>query len=256
MNTPADLPFAHRPESCSVVSGSVAPHEVRFLVIDDHPLVAFALIHLLDGQPGWSVAMHASSPRAALDAVREGRFDIAMIDLLFPDDSGMDFIRWLQQESPRTRPIVYSIHRADIYARRCIQCGAAGYAGKDAPIGVLLSTIRRVLDGQTVINGVPLTDAESRVLKERSRAGLDTLSRRELEVLTLLGQGLSNTRIAQILCRSAKTIESHRYRIAHKLGIENGPPLLHFAVQHRLAAGMPGFTDTPSDTDTLKELSP
>lgn len=255
MNTHTNSPIAHRAADCSVVSAPVTPHEVRFLVIDDHPLVAFALIHLLEAQPGWSVALHASSPREALDAVRAGRFDIAMIDLLFPDDSGMDFIRWLQQESPRTRPIVYSIHRADIYARRCIQCGAAGYAGKDAPIGVLLSTIRGVLEGQTVINGVPLTDAESRVLKERSKAGLDTLSRRELEVLTLLGQGLSNTRIAQILCRSAKTIESHRYRIAHKLGIENGPPLLHFAVQHRLAAGMPGFSEAPSNETMIKELA-
>lgn len=243
----------HAPSPGESTSTGACP--VSFLIIDDHPLVTFALLHLIESQPGWTVGLHTASPRDAMDALEQHTYDIAIIDLLFPDDSGIEFIHWLAKSAPATRSIVYSMQRADIYARRCIQSGASGYVGKESPVEIILATINGVLDARTMVNGKALSPEEAASLRIRGEVGIDRLSRRELEVLTLIGQGHSNTRIAQILCRSAKTIESHRYRISNKLEIENGPPLVHFAMQHSIASAPHGAPE-PSSAASPKEGGP
>lgn len=208
----------------------------RFLIVDDHPVVSFAMNHLIGAQPGWRVAGLASCPADAMARLERDGAEVILVDLMFPGSSGLEFVSWISVNAPRSRLVVYSIQPEEIYARRCIRAGAHGYVGKDAGVDILLATIRLVLEGRTAIAGHALDEPVREAVRGPASDKLECLSNRELEVLDLLGQGLSNRRIAKLLCRTAKTIESHRYRMSRKLGIANGPELVHFALQHRLAA--------------------
>lgn len=210
-------------------------HSATFLIVDDHPVVSFALQQLINAEEGWKVTGKVVTAAEAIAFVRVHRPDVALIDLILPSSSGFELLTWLQTQ-PAVRSVVYSMHPEDVYARRCLAAGAAGYVSKDAAVETLVSTIRWVLAGKASINGQVLDDSVPRFMQD-SAGGLESLSTRELEVLTLLGQGLSNRRIAQVLCRSDKTIESHRYRMSKKLHITNGPELVHFAIQHCIASG-------------------
>ncbi len=210
----------------------------RFLIVDDHPVVSFAMQHLLSSQDGWQVVGHAGTPNDAVAILNKLGVDAVLLDLLFPGESGLEFLSWLHRERPQTAAVVYSIQPEEVYASRCLRAGASGYVSKDASVDTLLTTIRQVLDGQSSVNGKIMNDQVKGFVRSSNARGIEKLSLRELEVLNLLGQGMSNKRIASLLCRSVKTIETHRYRISRKLNIGNGPELVHLALQHRLAAEM------------------
>ncbi|MDX9911451.1 MAG: response regulator transcription factor [Phycisphaerales bacterium] len=211
------------------------PLLASFLLVDDHPVVIHALRHIIHSRPGWKVVSQCETPEQARTACREFRPDIVFLDLMFPGESGLDFLGWLHAELPRTRSIVYSIQPDTVYAPTCIRAGAAGYVGKSVPVEVIVTTASMVLEGSTVVNGNVINRRAAGFAGGTAVCGLNQLSRRELEVLNLIGQGYSNKRIAEIICRSAKTVESHRYRISRKLKIDNGPALMRFAMQHQLA---------------------
>lgn len=211
-----------------------------FMLVDDHPVVSFALRHLLQSQPGWTVTHHEPTPERASTVLESHRVDCVVVDLLFPAQSGMDFLCWLRHHHPRVVSVVYSVQPEHVYARRCLEAGATAYVSKDASVDVLLETVRLALAGKMAISGRVLHDIRRIETPDSTRdvssaPNVQRLSIRELEVLQLIGLGYSNRRIAETLCRSSKTIESHRYRLSRKLGIPNGPELLHFAVQHRQA---------------------
>lgn len=221
-------------------STPIVQRPTTFMIVDDHPVVSFALKHLLQGQQGWRVAHHANTPETAAPLLNSGGVDCVLVDLLFPGQCGLDFLRWMRINHPRVVSIVYSVQPENAYARRCLQAGASGYVSKHADVESLLETVRLALAGHTAVSGRVLTEGVRGYLASESSTAVDQLSIRELEVLQLIGLGYNNRKIATVLCRSAKTIESHRYRLSRKLGIPNGPELLHFALQHRQAVeGMP-----------------
>lgn len=219
-------------------SAQSSPEAVTFLIVDDHPVVCFALKHLLSSQPGWRVMGNVSTLQEARETCMAQSPRVVLLDLMFPGECGLEFLGWLHGRMSSTIPIVYSIQPEAVYSHACIRAGAAGYVGKGASVEALVSTISLALRGETVVNGQVVNQRTTRFVRSASAGGIDSLSRRELEVLNLIGQGLSNKRIAQILCRSAKTVESHRYRIARKLKVINGPELVHFALQHQIASDL------------------
>lgn len=219
----------------SRMPGSNQRDETSFMIVEDHPVVAFALKHLIESQPSWRVTTAVASVREGITALSTRAPDVAVVDLILPSNSGFEFLSWVRSHHPEVRTVIYSTHPDHVYAQRCLGCGASGYVGKSAPVEALIETLRWVIAGHVSINGQVLEEPLRHSIAP-APPGLDHLSLRELEVLSLLGQGLSNRRIAELMCRSDKTVESHRYRIARKLGIANGPQLVHFAIQHSMAA--------------------
>lgn len=205
----------------AAASPDAAP--LRFLIVDDQPIVSFALRQILTSPPGWQILAHVPTPDEARDALTRHSPDIVVLNLLYPDVAGYDFIRWVAANHA-ARTVVYSTQPASIYARRCIHAGARGYIARDTSIEDLFQTMRLVAQGRTVVCGRIDEPGQT------ASAGADErLSRREIEILNLLGQGLSNRDIARRLCRSDKTVESHRYRIVRKLNLASGRELNDYA---------------------------
>jgi DNA-binding NarL/FixJ family response regulator len=145
----------------------------------------------------------------------------------------MELVKQLHVEDPSIRTLVCSMHDEALYAERALRSGAMGYVSKQEPSGNVIRAIRKVLDG-----GVYASERlVERVLRRVSRGAgtpeespLDALSDRELEVLSLLGKGLSTREIADSLNLSTKTIDTYREHLKSKLNLEDFHELLRFAV--------------------------
>jgi DNA-binding NarL/FixJ family response regulator len=207
----------------------------RILVVDDHPMMRQGVRDALVGQSDLAVVAEAEDVSSAMKQLSESRFDLVILDISFQSGAnGIELIKGIRARGDDTRMLVFSMHDESLYAERVLRAGAQGYVEKSASSAQMVTAIRRVLRG-----GLYLSPRMSDVLLRRAvdvKSGEDlrpenALSDRELEVLELIGRGLTTRKIAETLCLSEKTIETHRQNIKNKLGLESGTQLIRHAVQ-------------------------
>lgn len=222
--------------STSSPSGTPGRAPARILLVDDHPIVRQGLGLLIKGAPDLMVCGEAEDADAAVKAVADLQPDLAVVDLSLKDRSGLDLIKDLVRLHPGLPILVLSMHDESLQAKRVLRAGAKGYIMKQEASDRVLDAIRTVLAG-----GVYLSPQMSSILLEQlvgpraasaSAAPLERLTDREIEVLSLIGKGLSSREIAARLGLSIKTIEAHRENIKDKLDLKNAVGLLRFAMQY------------------------
>ena len=206
----------------------------RILIADDHAIVREGLRRILQSVPGIEVAGEAVSGDEVMARVREGGFDLLLLDLSMPGKSGIELIKWAKSARPELAVLVLSMHQEEQYAVRAIRAGASGYVTKESASALLAAAIRKVADGGLYISpGV----AEQLALTLRPQAaGLphQTLSDREYEVFSQLVSGGSVSDIAARLHLSGKTVSTHKARILEKMGMDSVAGLVRYAVAHQL----------------------
>lgn len=208
---------------------------MKILIVDDHPIVRAGVKRLLASEPDIELS-DAPTGEKALTVFREIRPDIVILDLNLPGVGGLEVIRRLKAEDAKVRIIVFSMHDDPIYAMRALKEGAFGYVSKNAPPTQIVEAIRRVADGQTYVG--PELAQELAVLNVRAPSHpLEDLSRRDLEVLRLLGEGRSLQQIADTLGLSYKTVANNCGQIRTKLGVRRTADLIRLAIQNRMIAG-------------------
>lgn len=213
---------------------SAADGKFRVLIVDDHPIVRHGLMQLINVQPDLVVCGQAENDREARAVLRELNPDVMIVDVSLSQGDGIDLVRDVRAQRPDLPMLVFSIHDENIYAERLLAAGASGYIMKDAPHPQLLAALRRVLSGAQY-----LSDAMEQVLKAKRDNGapaavsddpIARLSNRELQVLSLIGRGLSSRQAAESLNVSVKTVESHRQSLKRKLNLETNAQLLQYSV--------------------------
>ena len=227
----------------------------RILIVDDHPIVCEGIGKLLAGHGDLEICGSAADVASAVLAVKRLRPDVALVDLSLGSSSGLQLIEMLARDSfPTVLTLALSMHDEALYAKRVLQAGGRGYVMKQEGTDVLLHAIRTVLAGEVyvsaAVNASLLRLLSSSIRAPRPSAAAATsaaysdlpeLSRRELQVYRLVGQGLSTKAIAQQLYLSVKTVESHRANIRQKLGIESAAALVaHAAEWHVRSSDRPG----------------
>jgi len=206
---------------------------MKILIIDDHPIVRAGLRRLLAGE-GEIEAREAEDGKTALAIFRDWRADLVILDLNLPGIGGLELIKRLRIEDADLGILVLSMHDDPIFALRALQAGAGGYLSKNAPPDEILEGIRRVADGQSYV--AKNLAQEMALLPVRSRRPpLDDLSRRDLEILRLLGEGRSLRQIADALGLSYKTIANTCGQIKLKLGVERTAELIRIALQNNVS---------------------
>jgi DNA-binding NarL/FixJ family response regulator len=212
---------------------SIEQRKSRVLLVDDHSLVRKGLADLVNGQPDLEVCGEAADVGTALRLIRKHKPELVIVDLMLREGSGIDLIQQVVDLDSSVRMLVCSMHDDALYAERVLSAGAMGYVSKQEPSRIVLEAIRRVLSGR-IYTSEEITD---RVLRRSSGKGeapeqspVETLSDRELEVLYLLGEGLTTREIAERLDLSTKTIDTHREHIKTKLGLKNVNELMRVAV--------------------------
>jgi two-component system NarL family response regulator len=184
--------------------------KIRLLVADDHVTVLEGLVAIIGRQPDMEVSAAASNGREAVDLWRKHKPDVTLLDLRMPVLDGVGAIQQIRQVENSARVIVLTTFDTDADLSRAIKSGAKGYLLKDAPRDELLDCIRRVHSGETVIP--PML-----VSKLTASLSSESVTGRELEVLSLLAQGKSNKEIAAVLFISESTVKTHLRSIFTKL---------------------------------------
>ena len=205
----------------------------RVLIVDDHPIVRQGLRRLIDQEEDLDVCAEAETVREARAAIREHRPDAIIVDISLKQGDGLELVRDVRAQYPTLPILVLSMHDETIYAERMLSAGASGYIMKQAASEQFLVAVRRVLDG-----GIYVSDTVSNTMIQRFTSGnppvaanpIDRLSNREIQILHLIGKGLSTRETAEALDLSIKTVESHRQRIKKKLTLTTGTQLVQYAV--------------------------
>ena len=205
----------------------------RVLLVDDHPLVRDGLAALIRATPDLAVAGEVGCAEETLERLAVDTPDLILLDLGLPGTSGIELLKELRSTFPRVRVLVLSMHEESVYAERVLRAGAQGYIMKHEPGEKIIEAIRCVLQGELYVSAV----IAARMLKlfvgskqgVDSRASIEHLSDRELQVYTLIGGGMSSQEVATHLKLSAKTIQTYREHIKRKLGLRNATDLVHNA---------------------------
>ncbi|XCB28685.1 response regulator transcription factor [Tunturiibacter empetritectus] len=201
---------------------------MRVLVVDDHPILRFGVIAIIQGCGDMTVVGQAGT---AFDAVRlfeEHRPDVTLMDLSLPDGSGVDAIRKIRRSHPVARIIVLTTYEGDEDIYQALEAGAMGYLIKGMPHQSLIDALRRVHAGRRFLPA-PVTTALS------SRMPDGELSTREREVLALLVRGFSNYEIAEQLSIKESTVKCHVSVILQRLEVTDRTQAVVTALKRGLA---------------------
>jgi DNA-binding NarL/FixJ family response regulator len=221
---------------------------IRVLVADDHAVLRAGLKMLIGGQPDMEVVAEAGDGEEALRRAKDTRPDVAIMDMTMPGAGGIQAIERLRAACPETRVLVLTMHDVPAYLRAALAAGASGYVVKRAADAELLSAIRGVARGRTVLDPGLATRVVEGGLGPRVPSGrpkgagaASLLSQREREVLDRVAQGYTNQQIADHLGLSVKTVETYRSRLVEKLGLRSRADLVRYA----LDSGLFGSADAP-----------
>lgn len=201
--------------------------DIEVLVVDDHPIVRRGLVQLVDQQSGLRVTGEAEGAGQAQALVEETNPNVVLLDLSLEGMSGLELLKQLRSFHPDLSVLVISMHDEKLYAERALEAGAKGYIMKRAPDDEVIRAVRSVAADETYISDELRLEWSRR--SQRAQL-LDQLSDRELEIFFMLGQGFAPRHIAEELCISPKTVESHRQRMKDKLQLNDAVELTRFAV--------------------------
>lgn len=209
---------------------SSATRKTRVFIVDDHPIVRRGFQLLLNMEQDFTVCGEADSGPVALEKILALKPDVAIVDLALKSSSGLELIKQVHAQLPRVKMLVFTMRGEAIYAERALRAGASGYLTKEEGTEKAIEAIRILLQGKNYLSP-SLADAMMARLAGRSQSpgAVESLSDRELEILEMVGQGLSSRQIAEKLGISIKTIESHREHIKTKLGLKRASELVNFA---------------------------
>jgi two-component system nitrate/nitrite response regulator NarL len=216
-------------------------HLIGILIVDDHAVVRASLRLMLEKQACIKVVGEAGNKAEALDIASREQPEIILLDLCLREESGMDLIPELLRVAEESRIVVLTGVRDEIEHRRAIHLGAMGVVSKEAPPNLLIKAIERVNAGELWLNrhmtAVLVSELRRPIEPPKPPGEADMIARltpRELEVISLVGDGKKNKQIAESLCISNATVRHHLTSILSKLEVSDRLELLIFAYKNSL----------------------
>ena len=215
---------------------------IRILLADDHRIVLEGLKKLLEQEPDMEVVGESGNGLLAIDASRELRPDIVIMDIGMPDLNGIEATRQIVRDCRGTKVIGLSMHSAEKYVKQMLKAGAWGYLLKDCAGDELVTAVRTVAGGRKYLSPAVanvVLDSYAHEPMEQGGSAFAVLTQREREVLQLLAEGRTTKQIGRSLHISPKTVEAHRLRVMGKLNMNSVAKLTKYAVMEGLTRPEP-----------------
>jgi len=206
----------------------MSDHHISVLLVDDHSLVRRGFRRMLEDETDIRVVGEASDGEEAVKLARSLKPQVIVMDCALPGINGLQATRKILQLLPETLVLMLSMHTEETWVRQAIDAGARGYVLKNAMDLELSSAIRRMVKGETVLDGQL---SKQQALKGERNAGLTP---REVEILQFICDGKSNKEIANQLELRANTVAVHRANIMDALGIHKTAELVVYAIRNGL----------------------
>lgn len=209
--------------------------KLKILIGDDHTLVRQGIRKILEERQDWSVVGEAHDGREAVKLATELRPDVVVLDVQMPEMNGIDAAAQIVRKLPGVPVLMLSMHADDGSIIRALRAGARGYLLKDSADTDLIRAVTAVSAGESffspVVASVMLDDYVRHLADKGAGDRYEALSEREREVFQLVAEGKSNKRVAELLCISPTTVETHRSHILQKLDLHSTAELVLFAVR-------------------------
>lgn len=208
--------------------------KTRVYIADDHALVRRGLAALINSEPDMEVCGEAEDCASATSDVMRLHPDVVIVDISLRTANGIELIKNIKSIDQKIHVMVLSMHDEAVYAMRVLKAGAKGYVMKQDIANKVLEGIQRIRKGQMYFSEKVTSQVLNRIgngISAESDSPVSGLSDRELEVVNLIGSGLSTSEIASRLHVSVKTIETHRAHIKTKLNIKTATQLVQFCVR-------------------------
>jgi two-component system, NarL family, response regulator NreC len=215
------------------VLGDEAEHPVRLVLADDHASVRRSMQLLLRGEPDVTVVAEAADLGAAVRELRGSLPNVLVLDLHMHGAPGLETIRRLRTDAPRTEIVVVTMEPSPVFAQQVLDAGAIAFVLKDRADSELLAAVRAAARGFEYVS----PQVAARLDALRRMVGGDGLTAREVEVLRLLALGHTSAEIATELQLSPRTVETHRARLMRKLGVTTRAELVTYALRRGLICG-------------------
>ncbi|SNR54179.1 MULTISPECIES: response regulator [Hymenobacter] len=214
---------------------------IRVLLADDHAILRNGIRALLSDEPGIEVSGEAGNGQALLELLESTPTDVVLMDINMPVLDGFATMAILREQFPTVRVLALSMLNHENYVHQMLQAGALGYVLKNADSSEIIYGIRVVASGRPFLSSEIGLDMLNKVVQRGTpeTAGIigrkvGELSGREMEVLRLIGEGLTNAEIADKLFTSKRTIETHRQNIIEKTQAKNTAALIRYAMSQGL----------------------
>jgi len=207
--------------------------QISVFIADDHTLMREGLRSLLAAHANLKVVGVAQSGLEAVREVLRLKPQIVLMDISMPGLNGLEATRQLADRCPASKVIILSMHATIEHYHHAIQAGASGYLLKESATEEVAHAVRCVQAGRQYVSSSIVARFQ---YKSNIESPLDSLSRREREILQLVTENHSSLRIAELLNVSPKTVDTYRSRLMQKLGMRGTPDLVKFAIRHGLTA--------------------
>jgi DNA-binding NarL/FixJ family response regulator len=210
-------------------------NQITVYLVDDHRILRDGLKMLLELQGDIAVIGEAEDGRKAVDGILDAKPQVVLMDITMPELNGIDATQNIMLRLPETKVIILSVHADTEHIYRAFQAGAKGYLLKESAGDEVVKAVRAVSQGrryvsQKLADTLPLSYS----YHHQNQSPFELLSAREREVLQLTVEGATSAAIADKLGLSPKTVDTYRSRLMEKLGVQNLPELVRFAIKHGL----------------------
>ncbi len=207
---------------------------IKILVADDHPVVREGIRRIVTDAGDLCISDEATNGRELLERARRVEHDVIVLDLFMPDIDGLELLKQLKRERPKTRVLIFSMHSEDQLAIRALKAGAAGYLTKHSGSAELVEALRKIVAGGRSISSSMAEKLAGHLADDAAQPPHEKLSDREYQVLRMIAAGKSTRQISQELSLSVKTISTYRARIFEKMQMKCPAQLAAYAVRHGL----------------------
>ncbi len=206
---------------------------IKILVADDHDLVRTGITRMLSDDPLIEVVSEASCGESAVQNTRRLKPDVVLLDVNMPNIGGIEATRRIKQIDENIKVLAVSSLTSEPYPTMLLKAGVNGYITKGTPIDEMIRAIKKVYEGGKYFSHEVAEQLAQSVLDNKQNP-LDALSEREKQVLMMVVNCQSVQQIADTLFVSTKTVNTYRYRIFEKLGVDSDVKLTHLAIRHGL----------------------
>lgn len=215
--------------------------KIRVLIADDHDIVRFGIVTVLNASTEIDVVGEVANGEDALRTYADVLPDVCLLDISMPGMTGIETATAIRKKHPEAKILILTMHQDEEYLNQALKAGASGYILKQSSIRELVSAIKEVHFGRTVFSepiAKLMADQYVRQAVAGPAAAKDEsihLTRREKEITKLIVDGKTSLEIADVLFISPRTVEAHRANLMQKLGLKNTAALVRYAVANGLS---------------------
>lgn len=206
--------------------------DIRLILVDDHKIVLDGIKALLDDLDGFDCVATAENGQKAIELLKVFDVDMVLMDIDMPVMNGMEATRIIKKDFPSVKVISLTQHSERGMVKQLLECGSDGYLLKNIAQDELAEAIRKVKAGESAFSEEVSMSLAGKAVEKNANGVEVELTEREIEILTLIAEGLSSKQIGEKLFISPRTVDTHRTNLMNKLDIHNTAGLIRFALKN------------------------